>query len=323
MGVNFESTPSTPVEALGESIQEYVLNETLFIGSKVFPILPVNNQAGVLTVHTREAMLKLHDNKRAPGGSYNKIDDGHAEVTYSCKDRGNKIYVDDSERAKYASRFDADYDAVQTVISHVLRQHEKRVADKVFNTTTFTGSDLYLDTTTVWSSATIAQVAADVNAAAEKVLEKTGRAANAMVMSRNTFNTIAALVVGSVTLYTDPNPTIAFEAARARVSNYFGLEVIVGSEKYDTKPEGVSAGSMSNIWSNSYVNVCRIASEGAGMKEGCLGRTAVFTLDSGTGLYVIDPSYRDNPNRSDVWTVRHTTDEVLLDANYGFLLKID
>jgi hypothetical protein len=320
MGVNYTGTNTTPKEALGEALQEYIVDQNSFIGPKVFKPLVVQNQSGVITVHSREALLKLHDNKRSPGMAYNAIDSQHKEINYACVDRGNKCYVDDSERARYASFFDADFDAVQDLVSQILRQHESRVATEVFNTTTFTGSSLYLDTSTVWASATLAQISADVNAAKQAVLDKTGMAANALVMSYNTMNLIANLLV-NLTAYTQA-PSIADQYIKDRISAYFGLECLVGSEKYDSTSEGLTTGAMTAIWSDSYVSVCRVASEGAGMKESCLGRTTLFAADMGSDMFALE-SYRDNDRRSDVWVVRHTVDEFLIDAKYGFLLKID
>ena len=96
-------------------------------------------------------------------------------------------------RRKYRDYFDAEQVCTARAIDAVRRNAEKRIADLIFNATTWTGSTLTTGITHEWDDAANATPIVDVNAARKKVWELTGMWPNALVINRNVFNNLRTL----------------------------------------------------------------------------------------------------------------------------------
>ena len=67
--------------------------------------------------------------------------------------------------------------------------------------------------------------------------------------------------------------------------------------------------------------VARITKDGLDFSQPAIGRTFLWVADCPENVMV--ESYRDEPVRSDVIRSRQFTDEILIDAYFGHLLKVD
>ena len=87
--------------------------------------------------------------------------------------------------------------------------------------------------------------------------------------------------------------------------------VLIGGALKNTAGTGLPA-SLSDIWGNRYVQVCRIA-EGAeaDVIEPCIGRQ-MFWNDGSGGTEIIVEEYRDEARRSEMLRVRHDSCEKML-----------
>lgn len=322
MGVNYSGTRTKPRLDLGTGVQEFIDNADDWIGTKLLPIFKTKVSKGSFSAVTRETLTQNPDAKRAPSGAYNRIVTGAKDKSFICQDFGLENPLDDSERAMYATDFDAELAASQTCAAAVLRAQEIRIKTLMQDTAVFTGSALTTDVsgTAPWATAG-SDIVATVLAAKEKVRQNTGMRANAVWFSH-------ALLENAIKKNTDIKARIQYVARvtdaeiRAALADMFGVKyVFVAGGIYNGAKEGQTF-SASDIWGSTYAGVCVVAEDPAGknLKTPGVGRTFLWEEDSPENALVEE--YRDEPIRSNVYRVRQNTDEVIIDQYFAHLLKV-
>jgi len=292
-----------------------------YVAQQVFPVVEVAKQAGNFGVVPLSQLLQQRDTKRAPGSGYARGSFTFTPATYSTEEHGAEEPVDDREAKMYSDYFVAEQIATLRAFSSVLRNAEKRVADAVFNTTTWTGASLTTAVSTPWSTLSSSTPITNVESAVQKVYDNSGLKANALIVNwkvyRNLRNCtqitdrIAASGAGSAIKASDITPQI--------LAQVFDLDyVIVAGQSRNSATEGQTA-TPAQIWSSSYAMVCRI-SNSQDMRDPCIGRTFHWSED-GSSIGGTVETYRDETVRGNVARVRHDVDEVVLYAQAGHLLS--
>lgn len=292
---------------LGSLVYEFMENgPTLgYIGTQVMPIFPVAKQSAQYPVIPIEALMKIFDTKRAMRGSYNRSDYEFEEGYYATAENGWEEPVDDRERNLYAAKFDSDLIAVNRATQMILRGQEKRIADKVFSATNFTAHAV----TNEWDDASNATPLTDLETAKLAVRSACGMIPNTLIISYSTFLNLrrcGQLIeqFGQAFAKQDANNmTVAQMAALLDVE-----KLLVGGAVYDSAKKGQDA-SIANLWSNEYA-MLTITSDRDDLTQPCIGRTFLWTEES-PGNTVVE-QYRDETRRSDVFRVRHDTDECFI-----------
>jgi hypothetical protein len=287
----------------------------------VFPIIEVQKQAGVFGKITLESLLQNPETRRAPGSNYNRSNFEFDDASYSCVEHGMEEVVDDREAMMYAEYFDAELISTMRAYSAVLRDAEKRVADAVFNTTTWTGGSLTTAITHEWDDAVNCVPITDVEAAVQSVYDGSGLWANALIINRKVFRNLrnSEQIIERINSAGAGNPSKASDVTAAMLAQVFDLEhIIVGGTSRNTANEGQTA-SVGQIWSDEYAMVCKIAT-GPDFREPCIGRTFHWSEDGSTPGGTIE-TYRDENVRGSVVRVRHDVDEVVLYPQAGHLLS--
>lgn len=293
---------------LGVLVEEYMEAENAmmgFIGTKVMPILPVSEHTASYPVMPKEVMLKLQDTKRAMRGRYPRSDYEWEEGFYATKENGWEEAVDDRERNLYGSKFDAEAIATKRATNIILRGQEKRVADIVFNSSNFSANSL----TNEWDDATNATPIDDVQAGVKSIRSASGMLPNVLIIAYSTYLDLKRTdQIIDLIKYTFPGQDIN-RMSLAQLAQILDVpQVLVGGAVYDSAKKGQSA-SISDLWNNEYAMLTRISS-GGDLTEPCLGRTFLWTKESGGGHIV--ESYREEEIRGDVIRVRHDTSEALI-----------
>lgn len=308
---------------LAESFMEFDLaaDQAGYVGTSVFPVVNVDSQAGVFGKIPIEELLQNSDTKRAPGSGYNRGDFNFTTSTYACQEHGHEEVVDDREAKMYAQYFDAEVVSTARAYNAVLRNAEKRIADAVFNTTTWTGASLTTAITHEWDDAANSVPITDVEAAVQKIYDNSGLWANALVINRKVFRNIrnSASVIDRINSAGAGNPSKPSDVTTAMLAQVFDLQhILVAGGTQNTANEGQAA-SLSPVWSGEYAMVCKIATSGD-FKEPCIGRTFHWSED-GSSVGGTVESYRDESVRGEIVRVRHDVDEVVLYAEAGHLLS--
>jgi len=313
------ATYAVPRMDVGQAFMEYMaaLGDQ-FIGTKVLPLINTQVKAGTFPKITRESLLRLSAMKRQANSSYARDDYSAEDSSFSCEEYGIEESVGDDTLARYANDFDAAATASQLTARRVLAAQEQRVASAVFNTSTWTGSSLYTDISTTWATIATSTPVADIRSAQEAVMTLTGIKPDTLIINE--------INLGYLLNATEIKGRVQYAAIadRPTIMNALGnildiRKILVGSGVYNSAKEGQTA-SNSQIWSSSYAMVCKTP-DTSSLAEPCIGRTFLWTGDSPTG-YVTE-SYREEQTRSTIYRTRQSTDEVIIDASYGHLLKVD
>lgn len=316
------SSLSTLRPDLGASFQEWSLamSEAGFISHRVLPVFEAMKQSGPFGRIPIEQLLQTRDTKRAPGSGYARGNWTFTPDSYATDEHGWEEPVDDRERDMYREYFEAEQVAAMRAFLMVLTNAEKRAADLIFNSTTWTGSSLTTAVTNEWDDSANATPIVDVEAAVQTVWDNSGLWPNALVINRKVFRNLrncAEIIDRSKSQgFMDVR---AGEINEAQLAQVFDLDhIIVAGSPENTANEGQSA-SLSPIWSNEYAMVCRIAISND-IREPCIGRTFHWGED-GSDIGGTVETYRDEPKRSDIVRVRHDVDEKVLYTEAGHLLS--
>lgn len=322
---NPSSSLATLRPDLAESFMAFDLEaeKAGYIGQKVFPVVSVASQAGKFGKIPLEQLLQQRDTKRAPGSGYARGTFQFTDASFATEEHGAEEPVDDREAKMYREYFDAEMIATARAYGFVLRNAEQRIADAVFNTTTWTGSALTTDVSgTPWATIASAVPLTNVEAAVQKVYDGSGLWPNALVINRKVFRNLrnTAQVIDRIASSGAGNRNLASDVTVEMLAQAFDLDyVIVAGSSKNTATEGQTAAA-GQIWSSTYAMVCKIATTND-MREPCIGRTFHWSED-GSEIGGAIETYRDETVRGNVVRVRHDVDEIVLYAQAGHLLKI-
>lgn len=321
MGTNYSGTYATPRLDLGIAYQEFQPDPDQFIAEQVFVPFMTEKRDASFSVRKRESLLQDVDTRRASRGNFNRIDGDLKDLSYNCDTHGLEALVDDEERELYASDFDAEMAAVEDVDQALRISKEKRAAAALFNTTTFTGSSLYTDAS---SSNPITNPNSDMVDVILSAVEANrsangGMLANALVLSYS--NLLELLKNTGIRGHFPGAQQVTLMMLKDALPSIFGLErLIVGKAMRRTSADGASTPSFSNIWSNSYLSVCRVApGESASLRTPCVGRTMKWSrFDASLAVQM----YREEQSMSDVVRAFECVDELITDTYMGHLVKV-
>jgi hypothetical protein len=310
---------------LAESFESFDLEaeKAGYIARKVLPTVDVASQAGIFGKIPLEQLLQQSETKRAPGSGYSRGNFTFDDAAYACKENGKEEPIDDREAKMYAEYFDAETVATQRAYNAVLANAEKRVADAIYNTSTWTGAALTTDVSSVpWATIASAKPLTNVEAAVQKVYDGSGLWPNALVINKKVFRNLRNTpeVIDRIASSGAGDRNLASDVTLQMLAQAFDLDyIIVAGGSLNTAKEGQTA-SVGQIWSSTYAMVCKVATSGD-FREPCVGRTFHWSAD-GSNIDGAIESYRDETVRSNIIRVRHDVDEVILYAQAGHLLKI-
>ncbi len=308
---------------LANSFMEFDLemNARGYVGLEVFPVIETGLQADSPGKIPVEQLLFEATTKRGSNGGYKRSEFEFAKFSYATEEHGFEERVDKRDEKRYQNFFVAHQIAAARAMGVVARAHEQRVADAVFNTTTWTGSSLTTAVSNEWDDAANSTPAVDIEAAVKKIFENSGIWANALVINRLVFRNLrnSDEVIDRINSAGAGNPSKAEDVTTAMLAAVFDLpHIIVAGSAKNTAKEGKDA-SISQIWSNEYAMVCRVA-ETADIREPCIGRTFHWNEDGSVIGGTIEEYYEEQ-TRSDIIRVRHETDEVVMYPQAGHLLS--
>jgi hypothetical protein len=321
--------PSTSLSTLRPDLATFMefdleANRRGFIGPQIAPVIDVqlvSDNPGKVPI---EQLLKVGSGApRAAHGSYPSGSATFTTWSYATLDYGWEEPVDDRERAMYAHLIDAEQLAVARAYNNVLLNAEIRVASLLFSATwTGGGASLYTDVgTTEWAQANWATATPieHVEAAVRKVHSNTGIWPNAIALNMTKFRDLrqCAQIRDRIVASGAGTPAKASDITPAMVASCFDLKycLVAGSSK-DSATEGQST-VIADVWGD-YAMICRIA-ETKDVREPCIARTFHY-VGQGSKIDGAVSQYRREEIVSDVYRVRHDTDEVVMYTELGHLI---
>lgn len=318
-GVNYSGPRAVPRLELGVAMLEFMDDPNNgFIGTQVAPIFRTLKKEGKYPAITRESITRDADTKRGPRGNYNRDGFEVKDKEFACVEHGLEGPLDDSKRALYASDFNAELNLTNIITRRLLQGQEKRIADIVMNTTTFSGSDLFKSyDSDPWTDVS-ADVITHIKDARKQVRTNCGMEPNTLIMSRTNLDRL--LINTGIKDSIKYVARLTEQEIKNALADILGISrIVIGSSIRNTAKEGASFVG-ADIWSDDYVMVAKIADDGQDLSQPTLARTFLWTADSPENATV--ESYREEGVRSDVFRVRQHTDEQIIDPYFGFLLKV-
>jgi hypothetical protein len=292
-----------------------------FIGLRVLPVFETDLASSPFGKITLESLLQSPETKRAPGAGYGRGDWAFTTDTYATVEHGWEEPIDDNEAKMYANYFDLETVSAARALDIVLRSHEKRVADAVFNATTFASYTAAV--TNEWDAnhKTDAVPLSNVNTARNAIWSATGLWANALIINKKVMNNLRALdqITDAIASSGAGSSIRARDITADQLARCFDLDyVLVAGSAKNTANEAQTR-SLSPIWSDEYAMVARLCT-GPDLREPGLGRTFHWGAD-GSQIGGTVETYRDETVRSDIVRVRNQTDEKLLYVAAAYLLS--
>jgi len=217
----------------------YIQNQANFIADKVFPVVPVDKQADIYTVYTKNDWFRDEATARAAGtesaGSGYNLDNSN---TYYCVPYGLHKDVPDQIRANADSHLNLDREATELVTQRLLVRRERLWATNFFATSKW-GTDKTGGTDfTVWSDFALSDPAADVEAGKVTILTNTGFEPNTLVLGYSVFSKLKQHpTIKDQFKYVSANSITA-----EMMAQFFDVErVLVAKATYATNVEGETA----------------------------------------------------------------------------------
>lgn len=310
---------STPRLDLGVALEEFPIGTGLqLVADRILPVRGVPKKAATFSVITRESILRDSDVRRSQEGAYPRDSFDKDDVSYRCEEKGLEGELADDQRAFYSSDFDAEMVTVGLTRDRLARAREKRVKEAIFNTTTFTGSDLYTDNSgTPWDAAATV-IPTQIEAVKQQMRQNCGMQPNTIVFGASQVPNLQANTDLIDRLkYTQ---VLTFDAIVSQLSALFGIpNVIIAGAVRNVAPEGETL-SVSDIWPDDYAWF-GVVPETDNLAEPGIGRTLLWTEDS-PELYTVE-SYYEVQTRKWIYRVRHHLQEKIIDPYFGHLTKID
>lgn len=306
--MNPTTSTATRRNDLGGSVEMFdlAMNAAGFIGLQVFPVFEAGEDAGQFPKIKAEFYLKNRETRRAPGAPYSRPSEDDFEVdTYACKEHGTEEVADDREAKMYANYFDYERVLTERGRAIVMNNFERRIADKVFNASSFTPTAV----TNEWDDLASATPISDVEAAVQRFFNRTGLWPNALILNRMVYRNLRLVqsVKDNIKNVQSVNPA---DINIQHMKSAFDLEhILVAGSAKNIAAEGQDL-SIAQIWSGEYAAVARIAT-GPDIRAACIGRTMHWAGD-GSKIGTAIESYRDERVRGGVIRVRMDTDEKIL-----------
>ena len=296
---------------LGMTVMEYIEGPTMgLIGLEVMPIFRTVKSSASYPVIPKEALLKVPDTARAPRGNYNRGDWEYERGHFLTAEQGWEEPIDDTERdlmEQEGSEGIADIIATRRAMGIIMKAQEKRIAAKVFDSSTFTAHAV----TNEWDDAANATPVTDINTGLKAFRLQCGMLPDALLIAWSTFLDLknCAQIIDRIK-YTFPMIDMNNMSSQQLATVFNVPRVLIGGAVEDSAGKGIDA-NIADIWSNEYAALVKISS-GEGIAEPGIGRTFLWTEDSPDNAVV--EQYREDKIRSDVFRVRHNVDEALLQS---------
>lgn len=301
---------------LGSLVMEYLLNPASFVMGSILPVFKTLVKSGQYPIIPKEAFLKFPEKMdRAPRAAYSRDEIFFEMGNFETKDRGLEIPLDDEERKMYANLFSAEQTISLSIAAKMLRKHEKAGSDLLLDTGTFTN----VAAGKKWNLKVDADPRTDVQARIKNIRDNTGVICDTVVMSETSFQDVldcAAFI--DQCKYTKTPQLSSRDEQIALVAAYFGVSKLkIVTEVYDSGKKQNSV-TISDIWTNTKVMVCKTADNAEDLREPCVGRTMLWIGDSPDIITM--EMYRDDKVRSDIYRGRANMAEKIVSADLGNLI---
>lgn len=280
-----------------------------FIGSALFPIVPVGQRGGKVLEFGREDFM-LYDTARAPGTNTKRVQFGYFGSPYALEQHALEGVVpfENMDDARVVPGINQGRIAIRKIQSIIGLKAEKAQADLATNAANYPATNkAALSGTSQWSDHDNSNPSTDIEYAKEVVRGQIGMAANTVVLGAKVFSKIKQhpKLIDRIKYTSRDVITTDLLAALWEVDR-----VIVGKAVY------AENGAMIDIWGNfvvlAYTNISDLSSFG----EPSYGYT--YQLEN---YPIVEQVYQSRSAKSWVYPVTDEISPVIAGASAGFLFS--
>jgi hypothetical protein len=293
------------------------MNRNGFIANQVAPVADVAEQSGTMGVIELKQFLKNPETGRDSRGNYNRTNYDFKDFTYATAENGIELPIDHRRAKIYRNWFDFEEMSARIALDTVLRGYEYRVANLLYNATTFASNKT--DITEEWNDWTNAVPLDDVIKAKRSMWEATGLYPNSLIINRRQFDSLRrnAQIVEKIASSGAGESVKPGKITQQMLADCFDLDqIVVADAARDSANEGQDV-SIAPMWSDEYAMLARLARTD-NPEEPCLSRTVHWSED-GSQIGGTIETYYEDASRGDIVRVRHETEEKIIYTALGHL----
>jgi len=247
--------------------------------------------------------------RRGPGSEYARVRGKIADDQFQTHEYGLEHPVDDTERSKYASSFDADQVAVATTL-HKLKLVREEVVRDLALTASLTSSP-----STKWNAASGTTIKANIDTAVESIKLASGITPNAIVIPWKVWKALkrAPEIIDSIKYTGGSFSGVVSDQALAaflEIDNIYVADVVANSAA-----DGATA-SNAFLWDEDVVVFVK-ASNPNNLQEPSFLRQFTWASQVGPNGYRVT-TYREEKINSDVHRVIMYEDAKITGASLGY-----
>lgn len=277
------------------------------IAHVMLPPVKVEDQASEYPIVPLEALMGTGDTRRGMRGYYNRGDWEFETGMYATRENGWEEPLDDRERKLYTA-LKAETICVKRATGIVLRNQEKRVAKKVQNTSMFAVHNVGAK----WTAFDAAKPLDDIKKGVAAIRKKCGMAPNTLQLTWEALQNLQRCnQISELIKFTFDGMKIN-NLTSIELAKLFGIpNVVIAGAMHNTANQAKDA-ELAGIWDPALA-MLTITSDEDDMADPCIGRTFNWADECGEdeGGTIVE-EYRSEGNRSDIYRVRHDTDERLM-----------
>ena len=306
-------------EDLKTLIEEVPLTLTNLQGDRILPTIPVKNSSGDMKILPAGVGHKLTDLARADNGGYSRTKYELAEDNFQTRVKGAEEEIDNIASLETSDIFSEEQMAGAIARNRLLLGREKRVADAVFNTTTFSGADYSTTVGTKWDQAS-ADFREDIWAAHEKTRGRLKISLDQMdlILTTDRIRDMINTLAGKENIKYTNAIDIANPATRmSALIQYIGVKSIIAVDSMGDVAGGGLEGKFEFLWNNTMCMLAQLSPTAGSWRGGGLGRQPVFTKL--TSDYIME-TYDEEANDKRIVRVKEQRGEKIF-KGYGHLIK--
>lgn len=296
------------------------------MADKILPPVIVRQTSGNIPVKDNGDGSRLMNIKRGEKGAYARGRNIFTSATYLTTVFGYEEPIDNMEDIEADELMDLE-ELNTEIVDETLEVHkEKRVADLLFNTGTFSGSNDSQTATAVWTLSTAKIRQDDIWPAANKLKKKSR-------VKRKQLSFIATIdTIDNIMLTDDVREAVKFSGVRSvdeisRVAQLDYLaqfwqikEVIQVDNQFNTKGFDIDA-EFTDLWNDSFALLAFLSPATSGSNWGAgLGRQPFFAKATQGQTKVIE-SYDETTTDQFIIRAKHRMGENAF-SKYGVLFKV-
>lgn len=287
--------------------------QTGFICDQALPVVKVAKESDkYYKYYPKDVLYKPIHSQRADGAEAVETSWDLTTGTYQCEEYALRDIVTDRARKNQDQPLNLDMDTTKILIQQLMVEKEYRVAEALFNTTTFTSYHSALSTAYRWDNYTSSDSdpLAYIDTAKESVGKYALRRANTVIMGEEVFDHVKhhPIILDRIKYGSDSaKPALVTPNLLAQA---FGVDqVLVGTAWYNSATEGQTV-TPARIW-GKYVMVAYIESSPS-IKSPTLG----FQPHSQN---MTVSKWREDKRKGDIIEVSYVSDEVIVNAGSAYL----